>query len=220
MASLVTLLERMPSGAGTKGVSTPFPKAEPVRIWERIFVGAIKPTADRRSNSHRRKPQMEGAGAERALAWPMIGEDLNERGQGCSTKNAAAGQRIKNRRPARREPAGDARSNATLPGAAARAPNEQARDVRPRGATTKVRTPFRQTRHATLKSRLCFWRTTRDRGTRQRTHKIPAPARRDVVFCPVGDAERHDVRSGHPIKCVHVRSGRRNGRRHEPAYFR
>ena len=43
-----------------------------------------------------------------------------------------------------------------LPGAAARAPNKQASDVRPRGAATKVRTPFRQTRAATLKAAFAF----------------------------------------------------------------
>jgi hypothetical protein len=55
-----------------------------------------------------------------------------------------------------RKPAGDARSIATLPGAAARAPNQQARDVRPRSAATKVRTPFRQTGNATLKAAFAF----------------------------------------------------------------
>jgi len=39
--------------------------------------------------------------------------------------------------------AGDARSIAMLPGAAARAPNQQDSGVRPRGAATKVRTPSR-----------------------------------------------------------------------------
>jgi len=39
--------------------------------------------------------------------------------------------------------AGDARSIAMLPGAAARAPNQQDCDARPRGAATKVRTSSR-----------------------------------------------------------------------------
>ena len=59
---------------------------------------------------------------------------------------------LKTMQLAGREPAGDARRIATLPGAAARAPNKQDCDVRPRGAATKVRTPFRQTSNATLKA--------------------------------------------------------------------
>ena len=43
-----------------------------------------------------------------------------------------------------------------LPGAAARAPIKQDCDVRSRGAATKVRTPFRQTRAATLKAAFAF----------------------------------------------------------------
>ncbi len=50
------------------------------------------------------------------------------------------------------------------------------------------------------RSRVCFWRATCDRGTRQRTNQPPAHDRRDFISCPVGDDERHDVRSGHPIK--------------------
>jgi hypothetical protein len=48
--------------------------------------------------------------------------------------------------------AGDARRIATLPGAAARAPNKQDSDIRPRGAAIKVRMPFCQTSNATLKA--------------------------------------------------------------------
>lgn len=55
-----------------------------------------------------------------------------------------------------RKAPGDARSIATLPGTAARVPSEQATDVRPRGAATKVRTPFRQTKNATLKAAFAF----------------------------------------------------------------
>jgi hypothetical protein len=55
-----------------------------------------------------------------------------------------------------REPAGDARCIATLPGAAARAPNKQDSDVRPRGAAAKVRTPFRQSSNATLEAAFAF----------------------------------------------------------------
>jgi hypothetical protein len=54
------------------------------------------------------------------------------------------------------KPAGDARSIAMLPGAAARAPMKQDCDVRPREAATKVRTPFRQTSDATLKAAFAF----------------------------------------------------------------
>jgi hypothetical protein len=43
-----------------------------------------------------------------------------------------------------------------LPGAAARAPNKQDSNVRPREAAAKVRTPFRQTSDATLKAAFAF----------------------------------------------------------------
>ena len=118
-----------------------------------------------------------------------------------------------------RKPAGDARSIAMLPGAAARAPNKQDSDARPRGAATKVRTPFRQTSDATLKAAFAFGEqpVTVARGNKPKNHRHTTSA--ISFFCPVGDDERHDVRSGHPIKFVRVRSGRRDGRRHEPSNF-
>ncbi len=63
-----------------------------------------------------------------------------------------------------------------LPGAAARAPNKQDCDIRPRGAAKKVRTPFRQTSNATLKSRLCSWGqpVTVARGNEPTTDTRPA----------------------------------------------
>jgi hypothetical protein len=97
----------------------------------------------------------------------MIGEDLTEWWHERSSKNEAAGQTRSN--PCNSwdgKPASDARSIAMLPGAAARAPIKQDCDVRPRGAATKVRTPFRQTGNATLEAALAIlannlWRDTR-----------------------------------------------------------
>jgi hypothetical protein len=123
------------------------------------------------------------------------------------------GNALKTMQLAGREPAGDARRIATLPGAAARAPNKQDCDVRPRGAATKVRTPFRQTSDAILKAAFAFGEqpVTLARGNEPARHRHTPGA---ISFsCPVGDDERHDVRSGHPIKFIHVRSGRRDGRR-------
>ena len=106
-----------------------------------------------------------------------------------------------------------------LPGAAARAPNKQASDVRPRGAATKVRTPFRQTSDATLEAAFAVGEqpVIVKRGNEPTNHQQMTGA---ISFsCPVGDDEWHDVRSGHPINFVHVRSERRDGRRHEPSNF-
>ena len=49
---LRTISGCMTAKAGTKCVSTNFPKAEKVRTWGSVFCGVIKPTANRRSNSH------------------------------------------------------------------------------------------------------------------------------------------------------------------------
>ena len=40
-------------------------------------------------------------------------------------------------------------------------------------------------------------RKTLRRGTRRRIDERSAPARREFVYCPVGDAKGHDVRNGH-----------------------
>lgn len=106
-----------------------------------------------------------------------------------------------------------------LPGAAARAPIKQHCDVRPRNAATKVRTPFRQTSNATLEAALAVGEqpVTVARGNEPTNDRHTTGA---ISFsCPVGDDERHGERSEHPIKFVRVRSGRRVGRRHEPADF-
>ena len=86
-----------------------------------------------------------------------------------------------------------------LPGAAARAPIKKDCDARPRGAATKVRRPFRQTSDATLKAAFAFGGqpVTVARGNEPTNHRHTTGA---LSFsCPVGDGERHDVRSGHPI---------------------
>ena len=92
-------------------------------------------------------------------------------------------------------------------------------DTRPRGVATKVRTPFRQTSNATLKAAFAVGgqSVTVARGNEPTKHRHTTGA---ITFsCLVGDDERHDVRSGHPIKFVHVRFGRRDGRWHEPSNF-
>ena len=95
--------------------------------------------------------------------------------------------------------AGDARRIMMLPGAAARAPIKKDSDIRPRGMATKVRTPFRQTSNATLEAAFAFRRqpVTVARGNELTNDRHTTGA--ISFFCPVGDAERHDVRSGHPI---------------------
>jgi hypothetical protein len=105
------------------------------------------------------------------------------------------GNALETTKIAGREPAGDARSIATLPGAAARAPIKKDCDVRPRGAATKVRTPFRQTSDATLKAAFAFGEqpVTVARGNKPKNHRHTTSA--ISFFCPVGDDERHDVRS-------------------------
>ena len=150
----------------------------------------------------------------------MIGEDLTGRRHGRSTKNAAAGQRAQNHATRGKE------KRQAMRGASRRCPARQPERPISKTATLTARRgnkgsdtlPPNQQRHP--KSRFCFWRITCDRDTRQRTDKSSAHDRRDFVSCPVGDDERHDVRSGHPIKFIHVRSGRRDGRRHEPSNFR
>jgi hypothetical protein len=115
----------------------------------------------------------------------MVGEDLTERRQGRSTKNAA---RHKPRNSRDEKPATDARRITMLPGAAARAPIKKDSNVRPRGAATKVRTPFRQTRDAILKAAFASGGITCDRGTRQQTNQLPADDQCDYLLFPVGDA--------------------------------
>jgi hypothetical protein len=78
----------------------------------------------------------------------------------------------------KRRRTGDARRIVTLPGAAARAPNEQDCDVRPRSAATKVRTPFRQTMNATLEAAFAFGGqpVTVARGNQPTNHRHPTGA--------------------------------------------
>jgi len=103
------------------------------------------------------KPQLRGAFAlqaknltygrrrfDRTTAWPF-----NKKCNGRATRSKPCNSRDG-------KAAGDARRIATLPGAAARAPNKQDSDVRPRGAATKVRTPLRQTSNATLEAAFAF----------------------------------------------------------------
>ena len=186
----------------------------------KYFCGVIKPTADRRSELSPMKPQLRGAFAlqaksltygrrrfDRATAWAF-----NKKFSGRATRSKPCNSRDG-------KAAGDARRIATLPGAAARAPIKKDHDARPRGAATKVRTPFRQTRDATLKAAFVFSEqpVTVARGKEPTNHQHTTGA---ISFsCPVGDDDRHDVRSGHPINFVRVRSGRRDGRRHEPSNF-
>ena len=74
--------------------------------------------------------------------------------------------------------AGDALGIVTLPGAAARAPNQQDSDVRLRGAATKVRTIFRQTSNATLEAAFAFvWQpVTVAPGNESTNHRQPIGA--------------------------------------------
>ena len=147
-----------------------------------------------------RKPQLRGAFAlqakslaygrrrfDRAMAWAF-----NKKCNGRATRSKPCcswdGRT-----------AGDARRIMMLPGAAARAPIKKDSDIRPRGMATKVRTPFRQTSNATLEAAFAFRRqpVTVARGNELTNDRHTTGA--ISFFCPVGDAERHDVRSGHPI---------------------
>ena|SRR5690242_10240625 len=76
--------------------------------------------------------------------------------------------------------------------------------------------PTNQNRHS--KSRLHFWRTIRDRDTRQRSNQLPARDRRDYVFLPalvrpIGTTFGSDIQTEKPS----VRSVRRDDWCHEPA---
>jgi hypothetical protein len=103
------------------------------------------------------KPQLRGAFALQAknLAYDrrrfdrMMAGTFNEKCNGRATRH-------KQRNSRDGTLAGDARSIATLPGAAARAPNKQDYDARPRGAAAKVRTPFLQSNNATLEAAFAF----------------------------------------------------------------
>jgi|GEM_PF-5012196 len=104
-----------------------------------------------------RKPQLRGAFAlqakslaygrrrfDRTTAWAF-----NKKCNGRATRSKPCNSRDG-------KAAGDARRIAMLPGAAARAPIKKDCDTRPRGAATKVRTPFRKTSNATLKAASAF----------------------------------------------------------------
>jgi hypothetical protein len=79
------------------------------------------------------------------------------------------------------------RSIFTLPGAAARAPNEQASDARQHHAAAKVRAPFRQPSNPLSKQK----EKSRERWTRRRLDESPADDRRDSDFLPVAIATFH-----------------------------
>ena len=160
------------------------------------------------------KPQLRGAFALQAKNLTYDRRRFDRTTAGAFNKKCS-GRTTRSKPCNSREgkAAGDARRIATLPGAAARAPIKKDCDVDRAAAATKVRTPFRQTSDATLKAAFAFGEqpVTVTRGNEPTNHRHTTSA---ISFsCPVGDDERHDVRSGHPIKFVHVRSGRRDGRR-------
>jgi hypothetical protein len=132
------------------------------------------------------------------ICLTYTGEDLTGQRRERSTKKETRADETSRWQIRVKKKTGDARSIATLPGAAARAPRKQGRDVRSRYAATNVRTPFRQTRIATLKAAFAFGRQTSDmmRGNKRTNHRHATGA--IVFFFRVGDDKRHDVRSGHP----------------------
>jgi hypothetical protein len=83
------------------------------------------------------------------------------------------------------------REHRLQPGTAARVPIKQVRDVRGHRAAAKVRTPFRQASNSYLETK------NLRRSARQRTDEPSTNDRREFVFYPVGNDERHDVRCGH-----------------------
>ena len=130
-----------------------------------------------------RKPQLRGAFAlqakslaygrrrfDRTTAWAF-----NKKCSGRATRSKPCNSR-------EGKAAGDARRIATLPGAAARAPNQQDCDARPRGAATKVRTPFRQTSNATLKVSLQAVKQTSGAIRGNKPTNPPAHDRCEYVF--------------------------------------
>jgi hypothetical protein len=88
-------------------------------------------------------------------------------------------------------------SIATLPGAAARAPNKQARDVRQPTRRRKGSDAAPTDQQPIPKSSFFRRPPTRDvtRGDERMNHRHTTGA---ISFsCPVGDGERHDARCGH-----------------------
>jgi len=144
--------ERTTAKAGTKCVSTNFPKAEKVRTWGRIFAGSSsRPQTGGKLSP--RKPQLRGAFALQAKNLAYDRRRFDRTTAGAFNKKCSG--RTTRSKPCNSQdgkPAGDARSIATLPGAAARAPIKKDCDAQSRGAATKVRTPFRQTRDAILEA--------------------------------------------------------------------
>jgi hypothetical protein len=151
MDSLESMTERTTAKGRNKVRFDTFPQSGTSPHLGKYFCGGHQ--ADRRPavKLSPMKPQLRGAFALQAknLAYDRRRFDRRKAGT-FNGKCSGRTTRHKPRKLPDGKEAGDAPGIATLPGAAARAPNQQDSDVRPRGAATKVRTPFRQSSNATL----------------------------------------------------------------------